>query len=147
MAETIRNGRPRYAAITRAYAPYLLTDVVADDDYVIRLKYISKNPARSADGLTELSAIDSSDQIPNLPSQFHELVYLKTVEMIATDMAAIMNLDGTPRFPGAASVLQIFSGKYAAQLEKDMAEGRRRHIAQGQPGFAWAGSEIAARRR
>lgn len=141
MSLTVPTRRPQVCALVRSYAPYLLFDSLVDQAYIVKVKYVSKNPGRSADGLTEVSAIDARDQLPNLPSQYHELVFLKTVEMIATDMAMQMDGDGNPKFPGVDRILQIFSEKYEQQLGRDLAEGRRKIITRGQVGFDFAGAE------
>jgi hypothetical protein len=91
--------------------------------------------------LTEVATISSSGELPNLPRQFHELVYLKTAEMIAADLATITNADGTPRYPGAASTAEVFKQRYAEQLAIDTRHARRRHIDLGQAAFKFGGIE------
>lgn len=139
MSIAISSGRPRQCAIVRTYAPYLIFDTKCDTVYTTRIKYISKNAGRTADGLSEVVTIANASELPNIQREFHELVFLKAAEMIAADLAMVTNGNGTPRYPGAMKTAEAFKQRYVEQLLQDTRHARRREIDRGQAAFKFGG--------
>lgn len=114
----ITADRPRLCAVVRQFSPSLLFEVSADDTYALKLRYLTTNHGRSADGTTENATITTISELPDMLIEFHDLVYLKTVEMIASDLANLFNKDGSSKYPGANQVAQTFRTRYEASVVK-----------------------------
>lgn len=142
MAETISSGRPRKAAIIRTRNPYLLFNLKADDDYVVRLFYQSKNVATNATGTSEVSSITNTSEVPILAEQYHELLIYLAGMRIAGELMVLKNKDNVPRFPGMADAFKYYEARYREQLAIDLEYARRRHISRERARYNYAGSEL-----
>lgn len=139
---TIHTGRPRFAAVIRTRQPYVLFEKKLESSYTVRLKYLSLNKGTDSGGTNEVLNFTNRNEIPILSEEYHRLVMLCAGKIIAGELMALTDKDGSPRYPGMAKAYEYYATEYEAQLEKDKEQARRRVIARVTPGFSFAGAEL-----
>lgn len=122
MSQQIFEGIPSYGIVVYTYLPYILMDKKADLVHKLRIKYLSKNTGLDSSGTTEQSSIDAPDELPNLPSEYHELLVTLMICKIAEDLMNLTDAQGNLLFPGLANTANVMRGRY----ERDLAAFKNR---------------------
>ena len=141
MAANIGSGQPTHCALVLAREPYLLFNYKANQDYTVRVRYLTKNCGTNAAGDTEVLAIDNKEEIPLLPSEYHHLLILLIGKMLSGELKGVRNKDGSLRYPGMESAYAYYAEQYEMQLAKDLRHARRRTIDRRQAAFKFGGIE------
>lgn len=140
---SISTGKPSLAVLQKTLQPFVLFDKIADQAYVIRVKYLSKSAGTNAAGTSDVTSFTSRTEIPRLYEEHHELFLLLMGKIIAGELSPLTDKDGKPRFPGMQKAYQYFATEYERELQKAKEKADRRYISRVPPVCNWGGLEIS----
>lgn len=142
MSQQISQQMPSFGILVRTQHPYILLNSKADLVHTLRIKYLSTNTGLDSSGITEQASLDAPDELPNLPSDYHELLVTLMIAKVAEDLQGLTNEDGKPLFPGLRATAELMRGRYERDLAAFKNRATQKRIDLIQRPFEFASGEI-----